>query len=90
MPDDRSKQGTLAALKFYLNIDLGDGTKLGFLGDHRARKRHQADRVSPRRQPGWTVDVWVPIKGFVLAAGVRIRFGGAGQPWGDQHTASTR
>ncbi|WP_129792858.1 TonB-dependent siderophore receptor [Sphingosinicella sp. CPCC 101087] len=32
----------------------------------------------PRRAPDgrWTVDVWAPTEGFVLNAGVRLRFGG--------------
>jgi iron complex outermembrane receptor protein len=32
----------------------------------------------PRRRPSgqWTVDVWAPTEGFILNAGVRLRFGG--------------
>jgi iron complex outermembrane receptor protein len=35
--------------------------------------------VRPQRAPSgqWTVDVWGPTEGFVLNAGVRLRFGGA-------------
>jgi iron complex outermembrane receptor protein len=34
--------------------------------------------VLPQRAPSgqWTVDVWAPTEGFVLNAGVRLRFGG--------------
>jgi iron complex outermembrane receptor protein len=35
--------------------------------------------VRPQRAPSgqWTVDVWAPTEGFILNAGVRLRFGGA-------------
>jgi iron complex outermembrane receptor protein len=34
--------------------------------------------VRPQRAPSgqWTVDVWAPTEGFILNAGVRLRFGG--------------
>jgi iron complex outermembrane receptor protein len=36
--------------------------------------------VRPQRAPSgqWTVDVWAPTEGFILNAGVRLRFGGDG------------
>jgi iron complex outermembrane receptor protein len=34
--------------------------------------------VRPQRAPSgqWTVDVWAPTEGFILNAGLRLRFGG--------------
>jgi iron complex outermembrane receptor protein len=34
--------------------------------------------LRPQRSPSgqWTVDVWAPTEGFVLNAGLRLRFGG--------------
>ena len=34
--------------------------------------------LRPQRAPSgqWTVDAWAPLEGFVLNAGVRLRFGG--------------
>lgn len=43
------------------------------------RQTREERLVRPSRVPDgrWTVDAWAPLEGFVVNAGVRIRFGGA-------------